>query len=190
MTKFWCTLILSSFVYGMMQGKVDVISNTLVSVGEETLSFVLPMVAVTCFFSGMVEIAKEGGCIAFLEKLMRPFLRFLLPDIQEDHETLGYVASNIIINMFGLGSAATPVGLKAIQGMQKHNPQKDTATRSMVTFLVLNTGGVTLFPTSIIALRVAYGSLDATSFIPFAVLATLSASLVGLIVDRIINHAH
>ena len=190
MTKFWCTLILGSFAYGLMQGRVDLISNTIVTVGEETLEFVLPMVAVTCFFSGIVEIAKEGGCIAFLERCLRPFLRFLLPDIKDDHETLGYVAANIIINMFGLGSAATPVGLKAIAGMQKHNPEPNRATRSMVTFLVLNTGGVTLFPTSIIALRVAYGPLDATSFIPFAVIATLSASCIGLIVDRLWNHAH
>lgn len=190
MTIFWCMLILTSFGYGIFQGKVDVLSNTLVNVGEETLNFVLPMIAVTCFFSGMIEIAKESGCIAFLEKCMFPFLKFLLPDIQEDHETLGYVASNIIINMFGLGSAATPVGLKAIQGMQKHNPNPHVATRSMVTFLVLNTGGVTLFPTSIIALKVAYGSLDATSFIPFAIISTLFASCVGLIIDRILNHGH
>ena len=74
--------------------------------------------------------------------------------------------------------------------MQKHNQDKKVASRSMVTFLVLNTGGVTLFPTSIIALRVAHGTSDATSFIPFAIIATLSASLIGLIVDRIWNHGH
>lgn len=190
MTLFWVSMILSSIVFGVITGKTELLSNTIVSVGSETLDFVLPMIAVTCFFNGIVEVAMQSGCIAWLEKKMNPILRFLLPDIKHDRETLGYVASNIVINMFGLGSAATPVGLKAIQGMQKHNKDKLVASRSMVTFLVLNTGGVTLFPTSIIALRVAHGSMDATSFIPFAIIATLSASIIGLIVDRIWNHGH
>lgn len=190
MTRFWSGMILASIVYAFFSGKVDLLSETIVNVGSETLEFVLPLMAVTCFFNGIVEIAFQSGCIAWLERRMRPLLRFLLPDIKEDSETLGYVASNIVINMFGLGSAATPVGLKAIKGMQKHNPDPTSATRSMVTFLVLNTGGVTLFPTSIIALRVAYDSKDATGFIPFAVLATLSASFIGLVVDRLVNHVH
>lgn len=181
-------MILSSLVFGMMTGKSELLSNAIVSVGSETLEFVLPLIAVTCFFNGIVEIAFQNGCIAWLERRMNPLLRFLLPDIKEDKETLGYVASNIVINMFGLGSAATPAGLKAIKGMQKHNPNPKTATRSMVTFLVLNTGGVTLFPTSILALRVAYGSSMPANFIPYAVIATLSASVAGLIVDRWWNH--
>ena len=190
MTLFWSIMILASILFALMTGKSELLSNTIVSVGSETLDFVLPLIAVTCFFNGIVEIAFQNGCIAWLERRMNPLLRFLLPDIKNDQETLGYVASNIVINMFGLGSAATPVGLKAIKGMQKHNPDPKTATRSMVTFLVLNTGGVTLFPTSIIALRVAYASKDATSFIPFAIMATFSASLIGLLVDRWWNHGH
>ena len=90
--------------------------------------------------------------------------------------------------MFGLGSAATPVGLKAMQGMQKHNERKDTATRSMVTFLVLNTAGVTLLPTTLIALRSEFHSLDVTGFMPFAILCTMFASAVGIAVDRWWNH--
>ena len=189
MNKLWNVMILCSLVYGIATGKVDALSQSMVTVGEETLNFVLPLLAITCFFNGILEIAQAGGCLAFLERCLRPSLRFILPDIKDDTETLGYVASNIVINMFGLGSAATPVGLKAIKGMQKHNPDKETASRSMVTFLVLNTGGVTIFPTTIIALRAAYGSLDPTTFIPFAVVSTLFASFVGLVVDRWWNRA-
>ena len=188
MTLFWSSLILISFIYGLSTGKSELLSNTMASVGKETIEFIIPFIAITCFFNGLVEIAFQNGCIAWLQNRMHPLLEKLLPDIKEDKETLGYVASNIIINMFGLGSAATPVGLKAIKGMQRHNKEKNVATRSMITFLVLNTGGVTLFPTSILALRVAHGSLDATNFIPFAVLSTCMASLIGLIVDRWWNH--
>lgn len=189
MNKLWNTMILASLLYGVFSGRVEAMSQAMVQVGEETLNFVLPLLAITCFFNGILVIAQKGGCLKFLEWCLRPFLRFILPDIKEDKETLGYVASNIVINMFGLGSAATPVGLKAIKGMQKHNPNKDTASRSMITFLVLNTGGVTIFPTTIIALRATHGSLEATSFIPFAILATFCASFVGLLVDRWWNHA-
>lgn len=189
MNYFWSFMILASILYAALSGNMSALNLAIVQVGEETLDFVLPMIAVTSFFSGLICIAQKSGCISFLEKIMRPFLRKLLPDIAHDHETLGYVASNIVINMFGLGSAATPAGLKAIEGMQKHNTQTpEKASRSMITFLVLNTGGVTLFPTSILAMRVAYGSTDPTTFIPFAVCATLTASLVGLCVDRWWNY--
>ena len=183
-------MILCSLVYGIATGKVDALSQSMVTVGEETLNFVLPLLAITCFFNGILEIAQAGGCLAFLERCLRPFLRFILPDIKDDTETLGYVASNIVINMFGLGSAATPVGLKAIKGMQKHNPDKEAARPvRRLRFWCLIHGGVTIFPTTIIALRAAYGSLDPTTFIPFAVVSTLFASFVGLVVDRWWNRA-
>ena len=188
MNRIWIAMIVVSLVWGLLNGNVDQMNEVLVQVGESTLNFVLPLLAVTCFFNGIVEIAKQAGCLAFLERCFHPFLKFLLPDLKDDRETLGYVASNIIINMFGLGSAATPAGLKAIQGMQRHNLKKDTATRSMVTFPVLNTGGVTLFPTTIIAMRSAAHSLNVTNFLPFAIIATLFASFVGLLVDRWWNH--
>lgn len=188
MNKLWNAMIICSLVYGVLNGSVEAMSQAMVRVGEETLNFVLPLLAITCFFNGILEIAQKGGCLKFLEWCLRPLLRFILPDIKDDKETLGYVASNIVINMFGLGSAATPVGLKAIKGMQKHNPHKDTASRSMITFLVLNTGGVTIFPTTIIAMRATYGSMEATNFIPYAIIATFCASFVGLLVDRWWNH--
>ena len=188
MTIFWSSMILISMFYGLLNGKSELLSNTMANVGKETIEFIIPFIAITCFFNGIVEIAFQNGCIAWLQIKMNPLLKILLPEIKHDKETLGYVASNIIINMFGLGSAATPVGLKAIKGMQKHNQDKLVASKSMITFLVLNTGGVTLFPTSIIALRVAHGASDATGFMPFAVIATLCASIIGLIVDRWWNH--
>lgn len=188
MNLFWSMIIISSILFSMFTGNMNALNLSIVSVGEDALNIVLPMIAITSFFSGLICIAHKAGCIAFLERILRPLLCALLPDISHDHETLGYVASNIVINMFGLGSAATPAGLKAIEGMQKHNKDKEKASRSMVTFLVLNTGGVTIFPTSIIAMRVAYDSIDPTTFVPYAVIATCCASLVGLCVDRWWNY--
>lgn len=188
MNLIWLIIIALSILYAFFTGKVDIVNDVCLNIGKDTFDFVLPLIAMTCFWNGILYVAKEAGMIKALEKLFHPFLKWLLPDLKEDEETLGYVATNITVNMFGLGSAATPVGLKAMQGMQRHNPHPDTATRSMVTFLVLNTAGVTLLPTTLIALRSEFGSLDVTGFMPFAVVCTLFASIVGISVDRWWNH--
>lgn len=188
MNLIWLIIIALSILYAFFTGKVDIVNDVCLNIGKDTFDFVLPLIAMTCFWNGILYVAKEAGMIKALEKLFHPFLKWLLPDLKEDEETLGYVATNITVNMFGLGSAATPVGLKAMQGMQRHNPHPDTATRSMVTFLVLNTAGVTLLPTTLIALRSEFGSLDVTGFMPFAVICTLFASIVGISVDRWWNH--
>jgi len=188
MNVLWMLMILASLVYAFLNNQVQVINDVCLNVGKETFDFVVPMICTVCFWNGVLYVAREAGMIRALEKVFHPFLKWLLPDIKDDEETLGYVATNITVNMFGLGSAATPVGLKAMEGMQKHNPHKDSASRSMVTFLVLNTAGVTLLPTTLIALRSEFHSADVTSFIPFAILCTMFASVVGVAVDRWWNH--
>lgn len=188
MNILWLCMIVASLIYAFVSGKVDIVNDVCLNVGKDTFDFVLPLICMTCFWNGVLYVAKEAGMIQTLEKVFHPLLKWLLPDLKEDEETLGYVATNITVNMFGLGSAATPVGLKAMQGMQKHNEQKDTASRSMITFLVLNTAGVTVLPTTLIALRSEFHSLDVTGFMPWAIGCTIFASFVGLLVDRWWNH--
>ena len=98
---------------------------------------------------------------------------------------MSYISSNIIANMFGLGNAATPFGLKAMQSLQQLNKKKDTASRSMITFLVLNTSGVTIIPTTIISLRMMYGSSNPTGIVLPCIIITFLSTLSGLIIDRI-----
>lgn len=188
MNKFWIFIIVVSLCVGFMNNTITDINQVILNVAQETFDFVLPFILLTSFFNGVLYVAKDCGLLMKMERLLHPLLKRILPDIKEDEETLGYVSGNIVANMFGLGSAATPMGLKAIEGMQKHNPKKDTATRSMVTFLVLNTGGVTIIPTTIIGLRNAYGSANPTDFMIYAIIATSIASIVGLIVDRMVNY--
>lgn len=188
MNVIWLIIIAISLLYAFFTGNIEVVNDVCLNIGKDTFDFVLPLIAMTCFWNGILFVAREAGMIHALEKFFHPFLKWLLPDIKDDEETLGYVAANITVNMFGLGSAATPVGLQAMKGMQKHNPQKDTATRSMVTFLVLNTAGVTLLPTTLIALRAEFLSNDVAGFMPFAVLCTIFASFVGITIDRWWNH--
>lgn len=188
MNILWLVMIVLSLIFAFATGQVSLVNDVCLNIGKETFDFVLPLVCTVCFWNGVLYVAKASGMIKRLEKLFHPFLKWMLPDLQDDEETLGYVATNITVNMFGLGSAATPVGLKAMQGMQAHNENKEVASRSMITFLVLNTAGVTLLPTTLIALRSEFHSLHVTEFMPWAVLCTLFASFVGIVVDRWWNH--
>ena len=132
MNIIWLLIVLVTILYCLMTGNVGILN-----VGKETLDFVIPLLCVTCFWNGILYIARDAGIIHGLERLFHPLLKRLFPDLKDDEETLGYVATNVVVNMVGLGSAATPVGLQAMKGMQRQNPDKDTASRSMITFLVV-----------------------------------------------------
>lgn len=188
MNILWLLLILISILYCLMTGRVEVVNQVFMSVGKETFDYVIPLLCVMAFWNGILYVAREAKILRFIERLFHPILKRLFPDIAQDEETLGYVATNLVVNMVGLGSAATPSGLKAMQGMQKHNEDKQCATRSMITFLVLNTAGVTLLSTTLIGMRASFHSLQVTSFMPYAILSTLFASMIGLLVDRWWNY--
>ena len=141
---------------------------------------------VLALWMGLTKIAEKSGLLTSLSMKLSPLLNKLFPDIPKGHESLGLMASNMISNIFGLGSAATPFGLKAMSSLQKLNKNKTTATRSMITFLVINTSGLTIIPTTIISLRVMHGSSNPTVIVLACILSTLVATLGGIIVDRLL----
>lgn len=143
---------------------------------------IFPLVAL---WLGIMNIAKESGLLKKVSKLIYPILHKIFPDIPKGHEAFGYISSNIIANMFGLGNAATPFGLKAMKSLQSLNKNKEEASRSMITFLVINTCGLCIIPTTIISLRMLYDSKD-PSFIMIPCLIVSVISLIfGLVIDRI-----
>lgn len=131
-----------------------------------------------------MNIAKKAGILEWLANRMKPLFRIIFPEIEENDETLGYIASNLTINMLGIHNASTPFGLKAMKCMQEKNKDKKTATRSMITFLVLNTSGVTLVATDIIAVRSMYGSNNPTDLILVTIIATIVNTILALLMDR------
>lgn len=183
----WAALIFIAIIYSLVTGNVETINNGILTHATSGINLILEMMPLIVLWTGIMKIAEVSGLLQVFSRMLNPILSKLFPSLNKDHKALGYIASNIAANMLGLGSAATPFGLKAMEELQKDNPKKDTATEAMITFLVLNTGGVTLIPTTVIALRIMHGSANPTDIIITSILATSVSSISGLILDYIIR---
>ncbi len=183
----WAFLIGIGIIYSLLSGNINIINDSILTNATEALDLILNLLPTVVLWTGILKIAEKSGLLDKFAKLLNPFLKRIFPDIPKDNKALGYISSNIAANMLGLGSAATPAGLKAMEELQKINKEKDTASTPMITFLVLNTAGVTLIPTTILALRVAYKSSNPSSIIVPAIIATTCSSIAGLTLDYFIR---
>lgn len=184
--KIWGFFILTGSIYCIFTNKLELLNQEILNSTKSSLDMILKIFPVMALWLGIMNIASVSGLLKKLSSSLSPFLRVLFPEIPKNHESLSYIASNVIANLFGLGNAATPFGLKAMKSMQELNPNKEVASRSMITFLVLNTSGLTLIPTTIISLRMMYGSVRPTEIVPACIMATVISTIVGLLTDRIL----
>lgn len=182
----WIVLIVIGISFGFVTNKLDVINTTIVDSTKVSLEMLFKIFPVVALWMGLTKIAEVSGLLKNLSNKLSPLLTKVFPEIPKGHESLSLIASNMIANIFGLGSAATPFGLKAMSSLQKLNKKKNVASRSMITFLVINTSGLTLIPTTIISLRMMYGSLEPTKIVFACILSTFFATLGGIIIDRIL----
>ncbi len=182
--KLWAVFITIGIVFCMATGNVVTINNEMINGGKSALQMIIEMIPLMAIWSGLMNIASKSGLINKISLKLSPILHPLFPDIESGHESLGYITSNIVANIFGLGSAATPFGLKAMKSLQELNRDKKSASRSMITFLVINTSGLTLIPTTIISLRTMHGSSNPTEIILASILATITSTFLGLIMNK------
>ncbi len=186
--KIWGFFIIVGTLFALCNGKIDVINEEILTSCKSALDLVIQLFPVIALWLGVMKIASSSGLLEKISYKISPVLRFIFPEIPKDHPALGYISSNIIANIFGLGNAATPFGLKAMESLQELNPKKEEASRSMITFLVLNTSGLTLIPTTIISMRMLYKSVSPTEIIVPCILATTISTIVGLLLDRILHY--
>ena len=183
MNIIWISIFFISIIYGMFTGRVNDVSNAILNVPKETISLLITLVSSACFWNGMMSILTDVGFIRAMSKKIRPLFKLIMPNFKDDI-ALDYMSTNIVSNMLGLGYGATPSGLKAIKRMQELNEgDKKEATNEMVTFLVLNTAGVTIIPTTVISIRSSLGSVNPSDMILLPVVATFLSCVVGLISD-------
>lgn len=179
----FATFFIIGIIYSFLTG-IN-ISNEMLSASTKGLELIISIIPIMSLWLGIMNIAKKSGLLDKVAKFFTPILKIIFPEIPKDSPCFTYIGTNIIMNMLGLGNAATPFGLKAIKEMQELNKQKDTATRSMITFLVLNTASVTIMPTTIISLRMLYGSINPESIISYIIITSTLSCLTGLIIDRL-----
>ena len=180
MNKIWCFMILAGLIVSSFNGKITTLSDTILSSSKEAVELCILMFGIVGLWSGLMNIALSLGITTQLQKLLTPFLTVLFPNLK-NQKAKEYISTNIVANILGLGWAATPSGLKAMEELQKDNPDKNTATNEMCSFLILNISSLQLIPINIIAYRSQYGSVNPSKILIPGLIATLGSTIVAVI---------
>ena len=171
-----------------MQGSLspmEILSAAMIKSAGGSVELAIGLVGVMALFLGLMKVAEAGGMLTILARLIRPLMVKLFPDVPADHPAMGAMILNFSANMLGLGNAATPFGIRAMQELDKLNPQRGTATDSMALFLAINTSSVTLLPSGVIALRAAAGSSDPAGILPTTLFATIGSTAVAVVAAKL-----
>jgi len=184
----WLGLILISIVVAAWNGRIEVINQAAFEGAKTGVTVAFGLLSVIAFWMGIMRIAEKAGLMELFAKAMAPIVRRLFPDIPDGHPALGYILSNMSANLLGLGNAATPMGLKAMEELQKLNPDKQTASPAMCTLLAINTASITLIPTTMIAIRMQYGSANPVEIVGSTLLASFAATIFAILLDRWYRH--
>lgn len=183
----WGFLILIGVAVGVVAGDATEVNTALLDGAKEAVSLCVTMLGIMAFWTGLMEIAKDSGLISFLTRKLQFLFRILFPDLPKDHVANQYIASNMIANILGLGWAATPMGIKAMKELAAFDKEKNggvstgIASADMCTFLILNISSLQLIPVNIIAYRSQYGSVNPTSIIAPAIVATCFSTAAGVL---------
>ncbi|MCL6638720.1 MAG: spore maturation protein [Firmicutes bacterium] len=183
----WFGMIFSGIIVAGANGNIETVTEAAINGANDAVKISFSLIAIITFWLGIMKLAEEAGLVSAFARLVRPVMRFLFPSVPKDHPAMGAIVMNLSANILGLGNAATPMGLIAMQELQKLNRQKDTASDAMCTFLALNTSCVTLIPTTVIGVRAAYNSADPTSIVGPTIIATAFSMAVAVVVDRVLR---
>ena len=185
LNKIWPAFIILSFIYAILDGNIDSINQSIFESCEQAIELSITLLGTMCLWNGIMQIASKTSFIKKITKLLYPIMKFLFPDIKQKDKAYDEISMNIVANMFGLGNAATPLGLKAMKTLQEENKEKDTLTNSMAMFIILNTASIQIIPTTVIAIRNSLGSNNPTGFIVPVWISSICALAAGVISAKI-----
>lgn len=183
MNIVWLLLLASGIIVAALNGNIEVVTQAALGAARDAVEVCFNLIGIMALWLGIMKIAEKGGLIEGLAYILSPFLKRLFPAIPPRHPAMGAIILNLSANMLGLGNAATPFGMKAMQEMQKLNGGRDEASTAMCTFLALNTSCITLIPATIIGIRVSYGAANPTEIVGACIFATSCASVVAISLD-------
>lgn len=185
MNYIWYFLIVISIIFGAINGTLNEVANAIFSGTELAIKIILTLLGIMTFWLGIMKIAEKSGIVEFLSKILNPIAQRLFPEIPKDSKIIGDVAMNFSANALGLANAATPIGIKAIEGMQEINKDKQSASDSMCTLLAMNTAGFQLIPATVIAILAANGCETPTEIIIPTLIVTSTAFISAIIIAKI-----
>lgn len=186
----WLGLIVISIVVAAVTGRMEAINAAAFEGAKTGVTVCLGLLSVLAFWMGMMRIAEQSGLLELLARVLSPIIQVLFPDVPKGHPAMGYILSNMSANLLGLGNAATPMGLKAMEELQKLNPDKQNASPAMCTLLAINTASITIIPTTMIAIRMQYGSVNPVEIVGTTLLSSFAATIVALLIDRMYRYRH
>ena len=185
MNYIWFLIIVISIVFGAINGKLDAVVNAMLSGAESAVNITLYLIGIMAVWLAIMRIAEKAGCIDFVAKLISPVAVHLFPELKNDKKVIGNVAMNFAANAFGLSNAATPIGIKAMEEMQKHNKSKKTASNSMCMLLAMNTAGFQLVPATVLAVLAANGDKNPTSIVLPTLIVTAIAFTAAIFIAKV-----
>ncbi|MEI3522321.1 MAG: nucleoside recognition protein [Anaerosacchariphilus sp.] len=193
----WAAMLILGIVYGTLQGRLPELTEAALTSAGEAVNLCVTMAGIMALWVGVMEIAQKSGIIGRVSRVIGPFLDFMFPRLPREHPAREYITTNVIANIFGLGWAATPAGLKAMEAlsdleeerrrMGQQARKKGTASNEMCTFLVLNIASLQLIPVNIIAYRSQYGSVNPAAILAPSLVATLISAVVAVVFCKLMD---
>ncbi|HEY0788325.1 MAG TPA: nucleoside recognition domain-containing protein, partial [Thermoanaerobaculia bacterium] len=168
----WFGLIVIAFVVAAIRGTAGQVTAGAIDSAKVAVEISLGLIGIMALWLGVMRVAEKSGLVTLLSRVISPVMRFIFPEVPRDHPAMGAIVMNLAANMLGLNNAATPLGIKAMEELQELNPEKDTATNSMVMLLAINTASIQLIPATVIGLMVAAGSRNPTAIISTTLIVT------------------
>lgn len=178
-------LIVISIIIGAINGKLTEVVNSILTGAELSVKVAFSLIGIMAFWLGMMKIADKCGLIKFIAKVIKPITKKLFNEIPEDSPAIGDIAMTFTANAFGLANAATPIGIKAMEELQKHNTDKTSASNAMCMFLAMSTAGFQLIPATVIAILIGIGYKNPTEIIAPTLLVTSIAFICAIILAKI-----
>ena len=180
----WSLFIVVGIFYSIYKGDSN-LSNALLTSGTKTIDMIFSIGSIMCLWLGIMNIAKKSGLLEIISRKLSRVVKIFFPEIPEGDPSIGYISLNIVMNMLGLGNAATPFGIKTMKELHRLNNNSSVASRSMITFLVINTASVTIIPTTVISLRILNGSINPYEIVEASIITTFLSLILALIIDRL-----
>jgi len=186
LNKIWPFFIIISFIYAIYSGNILNVTNSIFESADQTVNLCLSLLGTLCLWNGIMKIAVKTSLIEKLTKILKPIISFIFPEIKNDKKISEEISMNMVANILGLGNASTPLGLKAMESMQKQNKDKSKLSNSMAMFILVNTASLQIIPTTVISIRSSLESYDPTKIILAVWFATVTAFTTAIIAGKIL----